>query len=58
MAERVTLALPEPLIQQARAIATFTDQRMEDVLVEWLNRAMNDWKIKSLLGNQVLAQSH
>jgi hypothetical protein len=38
MAEIVTLELPETLAQRAKEIAALTNQRIEDVLVEWIDR--------------------
>jgi len=39
MTEIVTLELPAELTERARAVAERTQQRFEDVLVEWLSRA-------------------
>ena len=55
MSETVTLALPEPLAQSARAVATQTNRRLEDVLIEWLDRAATDLPVESLPDEQVLA---
>lgn len=55
MAEIITLELPEPLARQAKEIAALTDRRLEDVLLEWLDRAITDLPIESLPDAQVLA---
>jgi HNH endonuclease len=55
MVEIITLELPEPLAQQAKAIAALTHRRLEDVLVEWIDRAITDLPIESLPDPQVLA---
>lgn len=55
MAEIVTLELPETLAQQARAIAALTHRRLEDVLVEWIDRAVTELPVESLPDEQVLA---
>jgi hypothetical protein len=55
MTEIITLELPEPLAQQAKAIAALTHRRLEDVLVEWIDRAITDLPIESLPDPQVLA---
>ena len=39
MAEVITLELPETLAQQAKEIAALKEQRLEDVLVQWIERA-------------------
>lgn len=55
MAEIVTLELPETLAQQAKQIAALTHWRLEDVLVEWIDRAITELPIESLPDEQVLA---
>jgi hypothetical protein len=55
MSEIITLELPEPLAQQAKAIAALTHRRLEDVLVEWIDRAITDLPIEYLPDPQVLA---
>ncbi len=54
MAEIVTLELPEALAQQAKEIAALSHRRLEDVLVEWIDRAITDLPIESLPDEQVL----
>lgn len=51
----ITLELPEPLLESARAVALRTHRRIEDVLLEWLNRAATDVPVEELPDNQVLA---
>jgi len=55
MQETVQLALPEPVAQLAREIADRTQRRLEDVLVEWLQRAADEQPIEILPDDQVLA---
>ncbi len=55
MAEIVTLQLPETLAQRAKEIAAFTHRRLEDVLVEWIDRAITELPLESLPDEQVLA---
>jgi len=54
MAEIVTLQLPETLAQRAKEIAAFTHRRLEDVLVEWIDRAITELPLESLPDEQVL----
>ncbi len=42
MAEIVTLELPETLAQRAKEIAALTNRRIEDVLLEWIDRASTE----------------
>lgn len=55
MTERVTLELPEPLVERARAVATRTQRRVEEVLVEWLDHAAAEVPVVLLPDDQVLA---
>jgi hypothetical protein len=53
--EIVTLELPESLVESARAVAARTSRPVEDVLVEWLDRAAADLPVDLLSDEQVLA---
>ena len=55
MSEIVTLQLPETLAQKAKEIAAFTHRRLEDVLLEWIDRASTELPVESLPDEQVLA---
>lgn len=55
MGESVTLTLPESLVHSARVVAERTHRRMEDVLVDWLDRLDMELPIGSLPDDQVLA---
>ncbi|BBD66827.1 hypothetical protein NIES4072_58970 [Nostoc commune NIES-4072] len=55
MAEIVTLQLPETLAQKAKEIAAFTHRRLEDVLLEWIDRTITELPLESLPDEQVLA---
>ena len=55
MSEIVTLELPDVLVESARSEAARTQRRVEDVLVEWLDRAATDMPVESLPDVQVLA---
>ena len=55
MTESVTLQLPNKLASTARTIARNTKRPLEDVLVEWLDRAVSELPVESLNDEQVLA---
>jgi len=55
MAESVTLEIPDSIAQQARQLASQTQQRFEDVLLEWLTHSFTDLPIETLPDSQVLA---
>jgi hypothetical protein len=47
MAEIVTLELPETLAQRAKEIAALTNRQIEDVLLEWIDRASTELPVES-----------
>ena len=55
MAELVTLELPEQVVRSAREIATRTHRPLEEVLVEWIDRAAAELPVDALGDEQVLA---
>ncbi|MBW4671847.1 MAG: hypothetical protein KME60_31590 [Cyanomargarita calcarea GSE-NOS-MK-12-04C] len=55
MAEIVTLQIPDMLAQRVKEIAAFTHRRFEDVLVEFIDRAITELPVESLPNEQVLA---
>ena len=55
MGEIVTLELPEKLARSAREMAARTHRRLEEVRVEWLDRAAAEPPVESLADDQVLA---
>lgn len=48
MAEIVTLHLPDTLAVKAREVAVLTHRQLEEVLVEFINRALTELPIESL----------
>lgn len=54
MNEVVTIELPEQLVRNVRAIASRTQRRLEDVLVEWIDQAAAELPIDSLPDDQIL----
>ncbi|AFZ58352.1 hypothetical protein H6G54_04290 [Anabaena cylindrica FACHB-243] len=55
MSETVTLKLPERLVQKAKEIAAFSHRHLEDVLLEWIDRASNELPVESLPDEQILS---
>ena len=55
MSERLSLELPDTVIQSARAVATQTNRRIEAVVIEWLERAAATIPVDQLPDDQVLA---
>lgn len=55
MTQQVTLALPDAIAQQAKDIATLTQQKLEDVLLQFVEDAIANFPIESLSDEQILA---
>jgi len=55
MSETITLDLPQPLVESDRTIATQTHRRVEDVLIDWLDRAATEIPVELLPDEQVFA---
>ncbi len=55
MSHVVTLDLPPGLAERAQAVAVQSHRRLEDVLLEWIDRAATDVPIDLLSDEQVLA---
>jgi hypothetical protein len=55
MAETVTLALPDDLARQARAVAASRQQSVEDVLLDWIRRAGTEPVLELLPAQELLA---
>lgn len=55
MSLTVTLELPDVLLQDARHVAQQTEQRIEDVLLDWLKRGANVKSVELLSDEQLLA---
>lgn len=54
MGQVVTLELPETLVQRARTVAVRTNRQLEDVLLDWLDRAANELPVELLSDEDVL----
>lgn len=55
MSETITLQLSPQVISNARYFAKQTHRRVEDVLVEWINRGATEIPIENLSDEQILA---
>src|SRR5262245_6048482 len=54
MGEIITLELPDLLARRAREVASQTNRRIEDVLLDWLYQIENDPPVESLSKEQLL----
>lgn len=55
MSEYVTLNLPEDLARSVKKVAERSKRPVEDVLVDWINKALSDLPVESLPDEEVLA---
>ncbi len=55
MGTTITLQIPEEIAESAQMVAKDTKRRLEEVLVEWLERASSDLAIETLSDKQILA---
>ena len=55
MEEMVTIKVSERVARSAADLAARTDQRMEDVLAEWLDQAASEPPVELLSNGEVLA---
>ncbi len=55
MSETVTLEVPDELARRARALATATDRRFEDVVLDWLRRAAEEPQVEALTDGELIA---
>jgi hypothetical protein len=55
MSESITLELPEPLVKKVKEIAALNRQGIEEMLIEWIDRTINEIPIEALPDEQVLA---
>jgi hypothetical protein len=55
MSESITLDLPEPLVKKVKEIAMLNHKGIEEMLIEWIDRTINEIPVESLPDDQVLA---
>jgi hypothetical protein len=55
MSEAIALELPETLAKKVKEIATLNRRSIEDMLIELIDRAINDVPVDSLPNEQILA---
>ena len=55
MSESITLEIPEPLVKKVKEIAALNRQGIEEMLIEWIDRTINEIPIDALPDEQVLA---
>ncbi len=54
MSERVTIELPDELSRRARRLAAAANRRLEDAVIDWINRAVSEPVIEALPDDELL----
>ena len=54
MTEQLTLVIPEELARRARALASATHRRVEDAILDWIGRAVEEPDVAALADDQLL----
>ena len=55
MAQSISLNIPDSIVQQAQQLASQNQQRLEDILLEWLTHSFTEHPVETLPDSQVLA---
>ncbi len=54
MSERVTIELPDELSRRARRLAAAGNRRLEDAVIDWIDRAVTDPDVETLPDDELL----
>ncbi len=54
MSEKVTIELPDELSRRARRLAAAGNRRLEDAVIDWINRAVSEPDIEALSDDELL----
>jgi predicted transcriptional regulator len=54
MSEKVTIELPDELSRRARRLAAAGNRRLEDAVIDWINRAVTDPDVEALADDELL----
>ena len=55
MAQSISLDIPDSIVQQAQVQASQNQQRLEDILLEWLTHRFTEHPVETLPDSQVIA---
>lgn len=55
MVQSISLNIPDSIVQQAQQLASQNQQRLEDILLEWLTHSFTEHPVETLPDSQVLA---
>jgi hypothetical protein len=54
MSEKLTIELPDELSWRARRLAAAGNRRLEDAVIDWINRAVSDPDVEALSDDELL----
>ena len=54
MSEKVTIELPDGLSRRARTLAAACNRRLEDAVIDWINRAVSEPEVATLPDDELL----
>ncbi|MEO0517517.1 MAG: hypothetical protein AAF171_09475 [Cyanobacteria bacterium P01_A01_bin.116] len=55
MVQSISLDIPDSIVQQAQQLASQNQQRLEDILLEWLTHSFTEHPVETLPDSQLLA---
>lgn len=55
MVQSISLDIPDSIVRQAQQLASQNQQRLEDILLEWLTHSFTEHPIETLPDSQILA---
>lgn len=55
MVQSISLNIPDSIVQQAQQLASQNQQRLEDILLEWLTHSFTEHPVETLPDSQILA---
>lgn len=55
MVQSISLDIPDSIVQQAQQLASQNQQRLEDILLEWLTHSFTEHPVETLPDSQILA---
>ena len=56
MSETITLELPSHVVRKARSAAAASNRKLEDAVVDWIERAVQTTSIESLTNEELIAE--
>ena len=55
MVQSISLDIPDSIVQQAQQLASQSQQRLEDILLEWITHSFTEHPVETLPDSQIIA---